>query len=68
MKWHAFKIVFNPKFGVTMQCKGCGGCVWIVVELLSHVSVVDGTSLEGTVVHRAECTPVINDNYMKLKK
>lgn len=51
-----------------MQCKGCGGCVWIVVELLSHVSVVDGTSLEGTVVHRAECTPVINDNYMKLKK
>uniref|UniRef100_H3CFQ1 General transcription factor IIF subunit 2 n=1 Tax=Tetraodon nigroviridis TaxID=99883 RepID=H3CFQ1_TETNG len=28
----------------------------------------DGTSLEGTVVHRAECTPVANDNYMKLKK
>ncbi|CAF92411.1 unnamed protein product, partial [Tetraodon nigroviridis] len=27
----------------------------------------DGTSLEGTVVHRAECTPVANDNYMKLK-
>ncbi|TWW80617.1 General transcription factor IIF subunit 2 [Takifugu flavidus] len=28
----------------------------------------DALSLEGTVVHRAECTPVVNDNYMKLKK
>ncbi|XP_070771131.1 general transcription factor IIF subunit 2-like [Enoplosus armatus] len=25
-------------------------------------------SLEGMVVHRAECRPVVNDNYMKLKK
>ncbi|KAI4805545.1 hypothetical protein KUCAC02_010150 [Chaenocephalus aceratus] len=28
----------------------------------------DGISLEGMVVHRAECRPVVNDNYMKLKK
>ncbi|XP_061782059.1 general transcription factor IIF subunit 2-like [Nerophis lumbriciformis] len=28
----------------------------------------DEISLEGTVVHRAECRPVVNDNYMKLKK
>ncbi|XP_011609670.1 general transcription factor IIF subunit 2-like isoform X1 [Takifugu rubripes] len=31
-------------------------------------SSTDALSLEGTVVHRAECTPVVNDNYMKLKK
>ncbi|XP_072301238.1 general transcription factor IIF subunit 2-like [Eucyclogobius newberryi] len=28
----------------------------------------DEISLEGMVVHRAECRPVVNDNYMKLKK
>ncbi|XP_077473838.1 general transcription factor IIF subunit 2-like isoform X2 [Stigmatopora argus] len=28
----------------------------------------DGISLEGMVVHRAECRPVVSDNYMKLKK
>ncbi|XP_057707393.1 general transcription factor IIF subunit 2-like isoform X1 [Corythoichthys intestinalis] len=28
----------------------------------------DEISLEGMVVHRAECRPVITDNYMKLKK
>ncbi|CAK6966319.1 general transcription factor IIF subunit 2-like [Scomber scombrus] len=27
----------------------------------------DEISLEGMVVHRAECRPVVNDNYMKLK-
>uniref|UniRef100_A0A8D3A3E3 General transcription factor IIF subunit 2 n=1 Tax=Scophthalmus maximus TaxID=52904 RepID=A0A8D3A3E3_SCOMX len=32
------------------------------------VFVVDELSLEGMVVHRAECRPVVNDNYMKLKK
>uniref|UniRef100_A0A673AYF9 General transcription factor IIF subunit 2 n=1 Tax=Sphaeramia orbicularis TaxID=375764 RepID=A0A673AYF9_9TELE len=32
------------------------------------VFVVDEISLEGLVVHRAECRPVVNDNYMKLKK
>uniref|UniRef100_A0A3B4UJS7 General transcription factor IIF subunit 2 n=1 Tax=Seriola dumerili TaxID=41447 RepID=A0A3B4UJS7_SERDU len=32
------------------------------------VSVVDEISLEGMVVHRAECRPVVNDSYMKLKK
>ncbi|XP_029315655.1 general transcription factor IIF subunit 2-like [Cottoperca gobio] len=31
-------------------------------------SDADGISLEGMVVHRAECRPVVNDNYMKLKK
>ncbi|XP_075895940.1 general transcription factor IIF subunit 2-like [Nelusetta ayraudi] len=31
-------------------------------------SDTDELSLEGTVVHRAECRPVVNDNYMKLKK
>ncbi|KAM6979156.1 general transcription factor IIF subunit 2-like [Tautogolabrus adspersus] len=31
-------------------------------------SDTDGISLEGMVVHRAECRPVVNDNYMKLKK
>ncbi|XP_024919580.1 general transcription factor IIF subunit 2 [Cynoglossus semilaevis] len=31
-------------------------------------SNTDGISLEGMVVHRAECRPVVNDNYMKLKK
>ncbi|XP_019737965.1 general transcription factor IIF subunit 2-like [Hippocampus comes] len=28
----------------------------------------DELSLEGMVVHRAECRPVVTDNYMKLKK
>uniref|UniRef100_A0A8C6TXG8 General transcription factor IIF subunit 2 n=1 Tax=Neogobius melanostomus TaxID=47308 RepID=A0A8C6TXG8_9GOBI len=32
------------------------------------VFVADEISLEGMVVHRAECRPVVNDNYMKLKK
>lgn len=36
--------------------------------LLTHCPSVDALSLEGTVVHRAECTPVVNDNYMRLKK
>nr|XP_046259194.1 general transcription factor IIF subunit 2-like [Scatophagus argus] len=31
-------------------------------------SDTDEISLEGMVVHRAECRPVVNDNYMKLKK
>ncbi|XP_029981602.1 general transcription factor IIF subunit 2-like [Sphaeramia orbicularis] len=31
-------------------------------------SDTDEISLEGLVVHRAECRPVVNDNYMKLKK
>lgn len=31
-------------------------------------SDTDDISLEGMVVHRAECRPVVNDNYMKLKK
>uniref|UniRef100_A0A665ULZ4 General transcription factor IIF subunit 2 n=1 Tax=Echeneis naucrates TaxID=173247 RepID=A0A665ULZ4_ECHNA len=31
-------------------------------------SNTDEISLEGMVVHRAECRPVVNDNYMKLKK
>ncbi|KAM3608417.1 uncharacterized protein V6R79_024769 [Siganus canaliculatus] len=31
-------------------------------------SDADEISLEGMVVHRAECRPVVNDNYMKLKK
>ncbi|XP_074551459.1 general transcription factor IIF subunit 2-like [Halichoeres trimaculatus] len=31
-------------------------------------SDTDGISQEGIVVHRAECRPVVNDNYMKLKK
>ncbi|XP_019945231.1 general transcription factor IIF subunit 2-like [Paralichthys olivaceus] len=31
-------------------------------------SSTDEISLEGMVVHRAECRPVVNDNYMKLKK
>ncbi|AWP12908.1 putative general transcription factor IIF subunit 2-like [Scophthalmus maximus] len=31
-------------------------------------SSTDELSLEGMVVHRAECRPVVNDNYMKLKK
>ncbi|XP_062257793.1 general transcription factor IIF subunit 2-like [Platichthys flesus] len=31
-------------------------------------SSTDGISVEGMVVHRAECRPVVNDNYMKLKK
>lgn len=39
-----------------------------MAELSHLVFVVDGASLEGTVVHRAECTPVVNHNYMKLKK
>ncbi|XP_041662284.1 general transcription factor IIF subunit 2-like [Cheilinus undulatus] len=30
-------------------------------------SDTDGISLEGVVVHRAECRPVVNDSYMKLK-
>ncbi|TMS06597.1 General transcription factor IIF subunit 2 [Larimichthys crocea] len=30
-------------------------------------SDTDEISLEGMVVHRAECRPVVNDNYMKLK-
>uniref|UniRef100_A0A3P8QLU3 General transcription factor IIF subunit 2 n=1 Tax=Astatotilapia calliptera TaxID=8154 RepID=A0A3P8QLU3_ASTCA len=32
------------------------------------VFVVDEISLEGMVVHRAECRPVVTDSYMKLKK
>uniref|UniRef100_A0A7N8Y8C4 General transcription factor IIF subunit 2 n=1 Tax=Mastacembelus armatus TaxID=205130 RepID=A0A7N8Y8C4_9TELE len=32
------------------------------------VFVVDEIRLEGMVVHRAECRPVVSDNYMKLKK
>ncbi|KAJ0005893.1 hypothetical protein NQD34_015787 [Periophthalmus magnuspinnatus] len=32
------------------------------------VCVTDEISLEGMVVQRAECRPVVNDNYMKLKK
>ncbi|XP_068428492.1 general transcription factor IIF subunit 2-like isoform X2 [Clinocottus analis] len=28
----------------------------------------DGISLEGMVVHRAECRPVVSDDYMRLKK
>ncbi|XP_022596308.1 general transcription factor IIF subunit 2-like isoform X3 [Seriola dumerili] len=31
-------------------------------------SDTDEISLEGMVVHRAECRPVVNDSYMKLKK
>ncbi|XP_030613224.1 general transcription factor IIF subunit 2-like [Archocentrus centrarchus] len=31
-------------------------------------SDTDEISLEGMVVHRAECRPVVTDNYMKLKK
>ncbi|XP_041806339.1 general transcription factor IIF subunit 2-like [Chelmon rostratus] len=31
-------------------------------------SDTDEISLEGMVVHRAECRPVVSDNYMKLKK
>ncbi|XP_032384735.1 general transcription factor IIF subunit 2 [Etheostoma spectabile] len=31
-------------------------------------SSADEISLEGMVVHRAECRPVVSDNYMKLKK
>ncbi|XP_056288415.1 general transcription factor IIF subunit 2-like [Pseudoliparis swirei] len=31
-------------------------------------SDTDGLSLEGMVVHRAECRPVVNDDYMRLKK
>ncbi|XP_047456709.1 general transcription factor IIF subunit 2-like isoform X2 [Mugil cephalus] len=31
-------------------------------------SDADEISLEGMVVHRAECRPVVTDNYMKLKK
>ncbi|XP_039884229.1 general transcription factor IIF subunit 2-like isoform X3 [Simochromis diagramma] len=31
-------------------------------------SNTDEISLEGMVVHRAECRPVVTDNYMKLKK
>uniref|UniRef100_A0A665ULU4 General transcription factor IIF subunit 2 n=1 Tax=Echeneis naucrates TaxID=173247 RepID=A0A665ULU4_ECHNA len=35
---------------------------------MSINSNVNEISLEGMVVHRAECRPVVNDNYMKLKK
>uniref|UniRef100_A0A087XPK6 General transcription factor IIF subunit 2 n=2 Tax=Poecilia formosa TaxID=48698 RepID=A0A087XPK6_POEFO len=28
----------------------------------------DEVSLEGTVVHRAECRPVVSDSYMKVKR
>ncbi|KAM6954842.1 general transcription factor IIF subunit 2-like [Lycodopsis pacificus] len=31
-------------------------------------SDTDGISLEGMVVHRAECRPVVNEDYMRLKK
>ncbi|XP_069010613.1 general transcription factor IIF subunit 2-like [Embiotoca jacksoni] len=31
-------------------------------------SEADGVSLEGTVVHRAECRPAVTDKYMKMKK
>ncbi|KAF7216148.1 general transcription factor IIF subunit 2-like [Nothobranchius furzeri] len=31
-------------------------------------SEADGISLEGMVVHRAECRPVVSDNYMKIKR
>lgn len=46
-----------------------GDCV-CVSESSSWITVfvVDEISLEGMVVHRAECRPVVNDNYMKLKK
>ncbi|XP_054644325.1 general transcription factor IIF subunit 2-like isoform X2 [Dunckerocampus dactyliophorus] len=32
------------------------------------LGVKDEISLEGMVVHKAECRPVVTDNYMKLKK
>ncbi|XP_045909379.1 general transcription factor IIF subunit 2-like [Micropterus dolomieu] len=37
------------------------------MAVFSH-SEAGEISLEGMVVHRAECRPVVNDNYMKLKK
>lgn len=37
------------------------------MAVFSH-SNTDEISLEGMVVHRAECRPVVTDNYMKLKK
>ncbi|XP_055086626.1 general transcription factor IIF subunit 2-like [Periophthalmus magnuspinnatus] len=37
------------------------------LAVFSH-SDKDEISLEGMVVQRAECRPVVNDNYMKLKK
>lgn len=47
-------------------------CVWMCLNdersRWVTVFVVDQISLEGMVVHRAECRPVVNDNYMKLKK
>ncbi|KAF3695009.1 General transcription factor IIF subunit 2 [Channa argus] len=39
-----------------------------MIEQLSLSFSVDEISLEGMVVHRAECRPVVSDNYMKLKK
>ncbi|XP_077584614.1 general transcription factor IIF subunit 2-like [Stigmatopora nigra] len=37
------------------------------LAVFSHAEK-DEISLEGMVVHRAECRPVVSDNYMKLKK
>lgn len=44
------------------MCLNLDGALWVAV------CVVDEISLEGMVIHKAECRPFVSDNYMKIKK
>ncbi|KAM7380716.1 hypothetical protein PAMP_003991 [Pampus punctatissimus] len=49
---------FVHRASTAVSVTSCGETLWLLL---------DEISLEGMVVHRAECRPVVNDNYMKLK-